>query len=76
MELPCFTHEVEAQQREKIPVSRGTKLEQQFYNLIDCIVTIVEDDQVDKIVEAITKNANTTSKGIVTISDVNKIVKI
>lgn len=63
-------------EREKIHVSRGTKLEEQRYNLIDCLVTIVEDDQVDKVIEAIKMNANSTSKGIITISEVNKIVKI
>jgi nitrogen regulatory protein PII len=63
-------------EREKIHTTRGTKLEEQFYNLIDCIVTIVEDDQVERVIDAIKKNANTTSKGIITISDVSKIVKI
>ena len=63
-------------EREQISTSRGTKLDQQFYNLIDCIVTIVEDDQVEKIIDAIKNNANSTSKGIITISDVSKIVKI
>jgi nitrogen regulatory protein PII len=63
-------------EREKIHTTRGTKLEEQLYNLIDCIVTIVEDDQVERVIDAIKKNANSTSKGIITISDVNKIIKI
>jgi nitrogen regulatory protein PII len=63
-------------EREKIHASRGTKLEEQRYNLIDCLVTIVEDDQTDKVIEAIKMNADSTSKGIITVSEVNKIVKI
>jgi len=63
-------------ERGKVHTARGTKLEEQFYNLIDCIVTIVEDDQVDKVVDVIKKNADSTSKGIITISDVSLVVKI
>ena len=63
-------------ERGKIHTSRGTKLEEQLYNLIDCIVTIVEDDQVDKVVDTIKKNADSISKGIITVSDVNRVVMI
>jgi nitrogen regulatory protein P-II 1 len=63
-------------ERTKIHTSRGTRLEEQSYNLIDCIVTVVEDDRVDEVVDAIKKNANSTSKGIITISDVTHVVKI
>ncbi len=64
-----------AAEREKIHAARGTKLQEQSYNLIDCIVTIVDDDQVDKVIEAIRKHANTTSRGIVNVSEVNQVVK-
>ena len=63
-------------ERKKIHTSRGTKLEEQRYNLIDCIVTMVDDDQVENVIDAIKKNANSTSKGIITISDVSNFVKI
>ena len=63
-------------ERTKVHTMRGTKLEEQFYNLIDCIVIVVEDDQIDKVVDAIKKNADSTSKGIITVSDVDKVVKI
>lgn len=62
-------------EREKIHTSRGTKLQEQSYNLIDCIVTIVEDDQVEKVVDVIKKNANSTSRGIISVSEVNQVVK-
>src|SRR5574338_83294 len=62
-------------EREKIPSARGTKLQEQSYNLIDCIVTIVDDDQVETVVDTIKKNANSTSRGIITVSDVGKVVK-
>jgi nitrogen regulatory protein PII len=39
-------------------------------------VTVVYDDNVDRVIEAIQKNANSTSKGIITVSDVAKVVKI
>ena len=63
-------------ERAKVHTARGTKLEEQLYNLIDCIVTVVEDDQVDKVIDAIKKSANSTSKGLITVSDVTQIVKI
>lgn len=63
-------------ERAKITTARGTNLEEQLYNLIDCIVTIVEDDQVDKVIDAIKKNADSTSKGIITISDVAQVINI
>ncbi len=63
-------------EREKIHTSRGTKLEEQHYNLIDCIVTVVDDDQVENVIDAIKKNANSTSKGIIAISDVSNFIKI
>lgn len=63
-------------ERAKITTARGTNLEEQLYNLIDCIVTIVEDNQVDKVVDAIKKNADSTSKGIITISDVAQVINI
>lgn|SRR5574338_1059577 len=62
-------------EREKVHTARGTKLQEQSYNLIDCIVTIVEDDQVEKVVDTIKKSADSTSRGIITVSDVNKVVK-
>lgn len=62
-------------EREKIHIARGTKLQEQPYNLIDCIVTIVEDDQVEKVVDTIKKHANSTSRGIINVSDVGKVVK-
>ena len=64
-----------AAEREKIHTARGTKLQEQSYNLIDCIVTIVEDDQVENVVDTIKKSANSTYRGIVTVSDVDKVVK-
>lgn len=64
-----------AAERGKIHTARGTKLQEQSYNLIDCIVTIVEDDQVDSVIAAIKKHANTMSKGIVNVSEVNRVVK-
>lgn len=63
-------------ERTKVYTTRGTKLEEQLYNLIDCIVTLVEDNQVDNVVDAIKKNADSTSKGIITISDVAQVVMI
>lgn len=63
-------------ERTKIHTARGTKLEEQSYNLIDCIVTVVEDAHVDKVVDAIKKNADSASKGIITVSDVAQVVKI
>lgn len=62
-------------EREKIHTARGTKLQEQPYNLIDCIVTIVEDDQVERVVDTIKKNANSESRGIISVSDVDKIVR-
>lgn len=63
-------------ERGMIHTTRGTKMEEQPYNLIDCIVTIVEDNQVNSVIDAIKNTANSTSKGIISISDVAKMVKI
>lgn len=63
-------------ERTKIHTGRGTKLEEQSYNLIDCLVTVVDDDKIDKVIDAIKNNADSGSKGIITISDVTKVVHI
>ena len=63
---------------ERIPVQcgRGTTMRKPLFNIIDGIVTIVDDNLVEPVVDAIKKNASSDAKGIVIVSDVNQVVKI
>lgn len=63
---------------ERLPIhsKRGTSMQRPLFNIIDGIVTIVDDHLVEPIVEAIKNHTSTGSKGIVIVSDVNKVVKL
>ena len=63
---------------ERLPVSskRGTSTHKPLFNIIDGIVTIVDDTLVEPVIDAIKKNASVDAKGIVIISDVSHVVKI
>jgi nitrogen regulatory protein PII len=63
-------------ERKKVHASRGTKLQEQRYNLIDSIVTIIDDSAVDTVVNTIKKYADASSKGIITVTDLLRVVKI
>jgi nitrogen regulatory protein P-II 1 len=63
-------------ERSKLHMSRGTKMTQPMFNLIDCVIIIVEDDLVETIVQTIKKHADTTRKGIITVSNIESTVKI
>ncbi|MEO9309295.1 MAG: P-II family nitrogen regulator [Nitrososphaera sp.] len=63
---------------ERLPLhtNRGTVMQKPLFNIIDGIVTVVDDHLVEPIVEAIKKHTVVGSKGIVIVSDVNKVVKL
>ncbi|RJQ25788.1 P-II family nitrogen regulator [Candidatus Parcubacteria bacterium] len=63
---------------ERIPIqsNRGTTVQRPLFNIIDGLVTIVEDHLVEPVVDAIKKNANNDVKGIIIVSDVHQIIKI
>ncbi|HXW01775.1 MAG TPA: P-II family nitrogen regulator [Candidatus Nitrosotenuis sp.] len=63
---------------ERIPLhsNRGTTMQKPLFNIIDGIVTIVEDNLVEPVVDAIKKNASFDAKGIIIVSDVNQVIKI
>lgn len=63
---------------ERLPLQskRGTSLQRPLFNIIDGIITIVDDRLVDPIVEAIKNHTSAGSKGIVIVSDVNKVVNL
>jgi nitrogen regulatory protein P-II 1 len=63
---------------ERIPrqSNRGTSVQKPLFNIIDGIVTIVEDNLVEPVVDAIKKNASFDAKGIIIVSDVNQVIKI
>ncbi len=63
-------------ERKKIHAARGTRLQEQRYNLIDSIVTIVDDGIVDAVVNTIKKYADADSKGVITVTDLQHVVKI
>ena len=58
-----------------IESKRGTAVRRPLFNMIDGIVTIVDDHLVEPIVDAIKKHASSDSKGIVIVSDVSQVVK-
>lgn len=63
---------------ERVPLqsNRGTAVQKPLFNIIDGIVTIVEDNLVEPVVDAIKKNASFDAKGIIIVSDVNQVIKI
>jgi nitrogen regulatory protein PII len=63
---------------ERMPVQskRGTTMERPLFNIIDCIVTIVDDHLVDPVIDAIKKHTSFDVKGIIIISDVARVIKI
>lgn len=63
---------------ERLPLhaTRGISMQRPLFNIIDGIVTIVDDNLVEPIIDAIKKQTGNGSKGIVIVSDVNKIVKL
>ncbi len=63
---------------ERIPLQskRGTAMQQPLFNIIDGLVTIVEDNLVESVIDAIKKNASHDAKGIIIVSDVNQVIKI
>lgn len=63
-------------ERFKLHMSRGTKMTEPMFNLIDCVVIIAEDDLVEILVQTLKKHADSTSKGIITVSNVERAVKI
>ncbi|MEW6042650.1 MAG: P-II family nitrogen regulator [Thermoproteota archaeon] len=65
-----------AAERQPRHMGRGTSMQRPLFNIIDGIVTVVEDHLVEPVVEAIKNHTNIGSKGIVIVSDVNKVVKL
>jgi nitrogen regulatory protein PII len=60
---------------ERIPLQskRGTEMRVPLFNIIDCLVTIVDDGIVDPVINAI-QNASFGSKGI--ISEVSRVIEV
>lgn len=52
-----------AGKREEVSVGRGTARATAMFNPIDTIILGIDDSKVDQVVESITKNATTGSKG-------------
>jgi nitrogen regulatory protein PII len=65
-----------AAERIPLPSKRGTATHRPLFNIIDGIVTIVDDNLVEPVIDAIKRNASSDAKGIVIVSDVSHVVKI
>lgn len=65
-----------AAERLPLQTKRGTSMQKPPFNIIDGIITIVDDHLVEPIVEAIKNHTTVGSKGIVIVSDVNKVIKL
>ena len=62
---------------ERVPVHvrRGTQMRPALFNIIDGIVTVVEDELVEPGISAM-KSSSFGSKGIIVVSDVTQTVKV
>lgn len=62
---------------ERMPLQskRGTEMQRPLFNIIDCIITIVDDEVVEPVINAIKTNVSFDVKGIIIVSDVNQVVK-
>ena len=62
---------------ERVPVHarRGTQMSIPLFNIIDTVVTIVEDELVEPVIDAM-RGASFGSKGIIVVSEVMRTVRI
>ncbi|TBR08565.1 MAG: P-II family nitrogen regulator [Candidatus Nitrosotenuis sp.] len=63
-------------ERSKVHGQRGVKMQESMFNMVDCIVAVVEDKLVDSIVTKIKKHVGDGSKGLVIISSIDDAVKL
>ena len=65
-------------ERPMLRSGRGTTQFRAEYNNMDCVMAIVDDSEVDKIVSAISKSAYTgkSGDGLVIVSDISHVVNI
>jgi len=61
--------------RTKVHGQRGMKMQESMFNMIDCVVAVVEDKLVDSIVAKIKKHVGDSNKGLVIISSIDDAVK-
>jgi nitrogen regulatory protein PII len=62
---------------ERLPLhcKRGTEMRIPLFNIVDSIVTIVDDTLVEPVINAI-RRASFGSKGIIVVSDVSQIIRV
>jgi nitrogen regulatory protein PII len=62
---------------ERLPLQsrRGTEMRIPLFNIVDSIVTIVDDTLVEPVINAI-RHASFGSKGIIVVSDVSQIIRV
>lgn len=63
-------------ERSKVHGQRGVKMQESMFNVVDCVVAVVEDKLVDSIVTKIKKHVGGDSKGLVIISSIDDAVKL
>lgn len=63
-------------ERSKIHGQRGAKMKESMFNMVDCVVAVVEDKLVDSIVIKIKKHVGGDNKGLVIISSIDNAVKL
>ena len=62
-------------ERKPVHTRRGTQMRVPLFNIIDCIVTIVDDDMVEPVIHAM-RDSSFGSKGIIVVSEVTSTVEI
>jgi nitrogen regulatory protein PII len=63
-------------ERKPMPTCRGTAKQKPLFNIIDGVVTVVDDSLVEAVVNAIKTHASFDAKGIIVVSDVSQVIKI
>lgn len=62
--------------RSRVHSQRGVKMQESMFNMIDCVVAVVEDKLVDSIVTKIKKHVEGNTKGLVIVSSIDDAVKL
>lgn len=63
-------------ERSKIHGQRGVKMQEAMFNMVDCVVAVVEDKLVDAMVTKIKKQVHGDNKGLVIVSSIDDAINI
>lgn len=63
-------------ERSKVHGQRGVKMQEAMFNMVDCVVAVVEDKLVDAMVAKIKKHVGGDNEGLVIVSSIDDAIKL